>query len=102
MYSSASRVYLLHLVPVTAAVRWWLATTPTTDGTCELTCTVEVRLHPVLQALGRLMALGTFLRRHVEEETQLFAADVTRKSRDARRGTPRGAVPMRRTQSGVG
>ncbi|MGD9526105.1 hypothetical protein [Pseudonocardia sp.] len=87
MHSAASRVYLLHLVPVTATVGWWLAAAPTGAATSELTCTVEVGLHPVVQALGRLMALGTFLRRHVEEETQLFAADIERKTRRTRTGS---------------
>src|SRR5262245_50132485 len=30
MYSAASRVYLLHVVPVTASVRWTLTVTPVT------------------------------------------------------------------------
>ena len=68
MYSAASRVYLLHLVPVPASVRWLLTMTPTTASTSEFTCTVEVRLHPVLRALSRLMALehsssGTSMRK---------------------------------------
>lgn len=81
MYSAASTVYLLHLVPVAASVRWLLSVTPTTASTSEFTCTVEVQLHPVLRAMGRLMALGTFLKRHVDEETGGFAADITRKCR---------------------
>src|SRR5262245_22921017 len=81
MYSATSKVYLLHLVPVPASVRWLLAVTPTTASTCEFVCTVEVQLHPVLRAMGRLMALGTFLRRHVEEETRGFAENITRKGR---------------------
>ena len=92
MYSAASRVYLLHLAPVPASVRWLLTMTPTTASTSEFTCTVEVRLHPVLRALSRLMALGTFLERHVDEETGGFAADITRKYRRARQPTAAGAT----------
>jgi len=84
MYSAASRVYLLHLVPVAASVRWLLTVTPRTRVTSEFTCTVVVTLHPVLRAMGRLMALGTFLRRHVDEETAGFAADIKRKCRTLR------------------
>lgn len=84
MYSAASRVYLLHLAPVTASVRWTLTVTPTTASSSEFTCTVDVTLRPVLSMLGRLMASGTFLRRHVEEETGGFAADISCKH-DARR-----------------
>ena len=79
MYSAASRVYLLHLVPVAASVRWTLTATPKTASSSEFTCTVDVDLHPVLRVLSRLMALGTFLKRHVDEETRGFVADVSRK-----------------------
>src|SRR5262245_33531248 len=44
LYSPASRVYLFHLVPVAAAVRWTLDVTATAAGDSELTCTVEVDL----------------------------------------------------------
>jgi hypothetical protein len=81
MYSPASRVYLLHLVPVRASVRWWLTITPQSDSTSTFTCTVQVDLHPMLRALGRLMAAAWFLRRHVTEETGGFVADITRKQR---------------------
>jgi hypothetical protein len=81
MYSAASRIYLVHLVPVTGSVRWTLTVAPKTRSSSELTCTVEVGLHPVLRAMGALMAVGTFLQRHVSEETPNFAADITRKHR---------------------
>lgn len=86
MYSRASRVYLLHLVPVTASVRWWLKVTPKTDSSSEFTCTVQVDLHPVLRVLGSLMAAGPFLGRHVAEETPGFVADLTRKLSGSRPG----------------
>jgi hypothetical protein len=74
-------VYLLHLIPVAASVRWLLTVTSTTASASEFTCTVEVQLHPILRPMSRLMALGTFLKRHVDEETGGFAADITRKCR---------------------
>jgi hypothetical protein len=79
MYSAASRVYLLHLIPVRASVRWVLAVTPLSASSSALTCSVEVTLAPVLAILGRLMASGVFLKRHVNEETPAFAADISRK-----------------------
>jgi len=88
MYSAASNLYLLHLVPVHGSVRWVLTVTQATECSSLLSCTVEVALHPVLTTLGRLMAVGTFLGRHVDEETPNFAADITRKHRA--RGADRG------------
>jgi hypothetical protein len=81
MYSASSSVYLLHLVPVAASVCWTLTVTPASTSSSEFTCTVDVQLRPALKAMSRLMALGTFLKRHVEEETGGFAADITRKHR---------------------
>ena len=79
MYSAASKVFLLHLVPVVASVRWTLDLAPTTASSSELTCTVHVDLHPVLGVMARLMAGGMFLGRHVNEETNGFVADINRK-----------------------
>ena len=79
MYSAASRVYLFHLVPVAAAVRWKLGVERRSATTTDLTCTVDVHLPPVLQLVARLGLLGHFLRQHVNEETPGFAADITRK-----------------------
>ena len=80
MYSRASRVYLFHLVPVSAGVRWTLEAKPKTEATSEFACTVEVELRPVLAVLGRLSLLGHFLGRHVDEEAEGFAADIARKN----------------------
>src|SRR5262245_41161309 len=41
MYSAASSVYLFHLIPVHASVRWLLSVTPTMESSPEFTCTVE-------------------------------------------------------------
>ena len=79
MSSPASRVYLFHLIPVAAAVRWTLEVTPKTATTSDFACTVEVDLPPVLALLARLSLLGHFLGRHVNEEAQGFTADITRK-----------------------
>jgi hypothetical protein len=79
MYSPASRVYLFHLAPVAAAVRWTLEVTARTATVSDFACTVQVDLPPVLGALARLSFLGYFLGRHVDEEALGFAADITRK-----------------------
>src|SRR5262245_41410757 len=84
MYSPASRVYLFHLVPVAAAVRWTLGVTPKTSVTSDFACTVEVGLPPLLGALARLSYLGHFLGRHVDEEARGFASDIARKCRSRR------------------
>ena len=84
MYSPASRMYLVHLVPVAAAVRWTVGVTPTAATASDFACTVEVDLPPGLGILARLSLLGHFLGRHVDEEARGFAADISRK-----RSTPR-------------
>lgn len=79
MHSPVSRVYLFHLVPVAAAVRWTLAVTPTDATSSDLACTVDVDLPPVLAFLGRLSLLGYFLARHVDEEARGFAVSIAQK-----------------------
>ncbi len=79
MHSPASRVYLFHLVPVPAGVRWTLAVTAKGATTSDLACTVEVQLRPILGLLARVSFLGHFLARHVDEEARGFAADITHK-----------------------
>jgi hypothetical protein len=79
MYSVASRVYLFHLVPVSAAVQWILELIPKTATASDLTCTVQVDLTPVLGRLAQISLLRHFLGRHVEEETVGFVADIRRK-----------------------
>ncbi len=79
MYSPASRVYLFHLVPVAAGVKWTLEATRMAGTASGFACTVQVHLAPVLELLARLSFLGYFLGNHVDEEAQGFAADITRK-----------------------
>ena len=85
MYSPASRVYLFHLIPVAAAVRWTLEVTPRGATAAEFACTVRVDLPRVVAALARFSFLGHFLARHVVEEARGFAGDITAKRR---RSTP--------------
>jgi len=83
MHSPASRVYLMHLAPVTAGVRWTLELTATDAAASELTCAVDVELPGGLARLAGLSLLGHFLGRHVEEETRGFAQDIRRKRPDS-------------------
>jgi hypothetical protein len=79
IYSPASRVYLFHLVPVAAGVRWTVEVTPKAATALDFACTVQVHLAPVLGVLARLSFLGHLLGNHADEEAQGFAADITRK-----------------------
>jgi len=88
MLSRTSRVYLFHLVPVAAGVRWTLEVTPTGSGFSDFSCTVRVDLPPALAILGRLSLLGRFLGRHVDEEALGFAADIARKTASGSRTEP--------------
>ena len=87
MYSPASRVYLFHLIPVAAGVRWTLEVTPQAANASDLSCTVEVELPPVLGLLARLSFLDHFLGGHVAEEAHGFAADIARKHDQSTRRT---------------
>ncbi len=84
MHSPASRAYLFHLVPVLAGVRWTLDVSPETATASDFACTVQVDLTPVLEVLARGCLLGHSLGRHVDDEARGFAADITRKHKEAR------------------
>jgi hypothetical protein len=79
LYSARSQVFLLHLVPVAAQVRWIMEVEASGPDRTVLTCTVETTVSPLLTVLARAAALPYFLRRHVAEETVKFAQDITRK-----------------------
>jgi len=83
MYSRASRVYLFHLLPVVARVRWTLEVSPETPTASDFACTVQVDRSRILGSLARLSLLSDFLERHVDEEAAGFAADITRKHHEA-------------------
>ena len=79
MHSPETRVYVLHVVPATIEVIWTLEVEPRDAKSATFTCKVETRMPPLLGYVGFLGLLPLFLRRHVEEETGKFAADITRK-----------------------
>ena len=91
MVSTASRAYLMHLVPVTCGVVWDMRVTP--SGKCSLVrCAIEVDMPAAVRALGRLNGTPFFVRRHLVEETVGFARDIARKvDRSGRRADVRDA-----------
>ncbi|GAA2795249.1 hypothetical protein [Crossiella cryophila] len=80
MLSPASTGYLMNLVPVGVHVRWVLALTPATATSCTLSCRVEVGLPSPVRHLTGLLGTARAIRRHTEEETVGFAADILAKA----------------------
>lgn len=81
MVSPESRGYLMHLMPVPLSVRWVMSVSPTAAGTSTLTCRVEVGFPMLVQLAGAFIGTSRAIRKHVEEETAGFAADILRKVR---------------------
>ncbi|MEU4235766.1 hypothetical protein [Actinoplanes sp. NPDC026619] len=79
LLSERSRVYLFHVVPVPARVRWTMAVEPGRNGDSQLRCTVELTLSFFLRLLAATAATPFFIRRHVRNETPGFARDIERK-----------------------
>jgi hypothetical protein len=86
MLSTRSRAYIFHIVPVPIRVRWTMTATPRTADTTTFSCTVEAHMSPVLRFLAATIFVPYFLRKHVHEETPLFAADIARKLNAAGKG----------------
>jgi hypothetical protein len=81
MLSERSRAYLFHLIPTPAWVHWIMTAAPRTQDTTTFLCVVEAELPPALRLPAKLTGLEYFVRKHVDEETLGFAADITRKLR---------------------
>jgi hypothetical protein len=79
MLSEGSRAYTFHLFPTPVWVRWTMTAEARTADT--FTCTVEAVMPPVLRLPAKLTGLEYFVRKHLDEETLGFAADITRKLR---------------------
>jgi len=79
MVSKRSLVYLLHLIPTPVWVRWTMTAAALTKDTTTFSCTVETQMPPLVRLAATLSGFGYFLRKHVDEETVGFAADITRK-----------------------
>lgn len=79
MHSKNSRVYVSHLVRATIEVIWTLDAKPRDGQSTLFSCSVETRMAPLLSVLSTVALLPFFLRRHTQEETLGFAADISRK-----------------------
>ena len=79
MLSKRSRAYIFHLIPVHMTVHWTMTANPQTANTTAFSCTVEAIMPAPLRVLSASIFVPYFLRKHVHEETPLFAADITRK-----------------------
>lgn len=84
MRSRNTRTYVLHTFPATIEVIWWLEVEPKDSTSSLFRCTVQANIPTLLNIAATTVLLPLFLRRHVEEETPLFAADIVRKSSAAR------------------
>jgi hypothetical protein len=79
MHSTNTRVYVLHVFPATIEVVWTLGVEPKDGRSAAFTCSVETLMPAPLNFVATLGLLPLFLRRHVQEETIGFAADIGRK-----------------------
>ena len=79
MLSKRSHAYIFHLIPVHMTVHWTMTATRQTANTTAFSCTVEAIMPAPLRLLSASIFVPYFLRKHVREETPLFAADITRK-----------------------
>jgi hypothetical protein len=90
MLSKRSRSYIFHLNPTHLGVRWTMTAAPQiADTTTTFTCTVEAIMPAPLRVLSASIFVPYFLRKHVHEETALFAADINRKLAAQRVGANR-------------
>lgn len=80
MHSTNTRVYISHLAPATIEVIWTLEARPRDAQSTVFGCSVETRMTPLLRLLSTATLLPLFLRRHTQEETLGFAADISRKA----------------------
>ena len=79
LVSERSRAYVMHLVPVAIWVRWTMGITPEAADESTFSCMVETTMPGLVLLMSRATGLPGFIRRHIIEETEGFAADITRK-----------------------
>jgi hypothetical protein len=79
MLSERSPAYIFHLFPTPVWVRWTMTAEARTADTTTFTCIVEAKMPPALRLPAKLTGLEYFVRKHLDEETLGFAADITRK-----------------------
>ena len=79
MFSTRTQAWIFHVLPVHFQVRWTMSVAPRTADAADFSCTVETQMPTVLRLAAASIFTPYFLRKHVEEETPLFAADISRK-----------------------
>jgi hypothetical protein len=89
MCSPRTRMYLLHVLPVSIEVRWTMNVVPRTADTSTFSCTVDIVLPAALRVVAGVVGFKRAVRKHVEEETGGYAVDLTRKLRAGMAQGPR-------------
>ncbi len=85
LFSRRSRAYLMHLVPFHLQVGWEMQVSSVSADESRLRCTIDVRNPLWVRFIGFFNATNYWVRRHLIEETQGFARDLTCKGLPQRR-----------------
>ncbi len=85
LFSRRSRAYLMHLVPFHLQVGWEMQVSSVSADESRLRCTIDVRNPLWVRFIGFFNATNYWIRRHLIEETQGFARDLTCKGLPQRR-----------------
>ncbi|PWN86776.1 hypothetical protein FA10DRAFT_269880 [Acaromyces ingoldii] len=78
MKSPHSRAYLLHLIPAPVGVAWEMEIIQK-GQTRTFRCTIDIQLPLLLRLLSSMIATPFFIRRHLVQETDGFAQDMSTK-----------------------
>ena len=79
LFSNRSRAYLMHLLPFHLKVGWEMQVSSVSANESKLSCTIDVRNPLWVRFIGFFNATNYWIRRHLIEETQGFARDLSRK-----------------------
>ena len=84
LFSPRSRAYLMHLLPFHLQVGWEMQVPGVSPKESRLRCTIDVRNPLWVRFVGFFNATNYWIRRHLIEETQGFARDLTFKGQARR------------------
>ncbi|WP_353068900.1 hypothetical protein RBB75_18120 [Tunturibacter empetritectus] len=79
LFSERSRGYLMHLLPFTLQVGWEMQVSSVSAEESKLHCTIDVMNPPWIRFAGFFNATNYWIHRHLIEETNGFARDLTQK-----------------------
>lgn len=82
LFSKRSRAYLMHLVPFHLQVGWEMQVSGVSASESVLRCTIDVRNPSWVRFIGWFNGTNYWIRKHLIEETQGFARDLSHKSAD--------------------